>query len=281
MATVQLWNGFGKYETNEKGEQGITLFYGGVPFWLPFEQVSYIPDFTFREVDHDKSAAEGDQEGILTYRTFVIRGERIAEELLETQIPVKNSEKGIIRIYPHQRKFTGKTREILSGYSESGEVLTTEVRELEPAKEEIRDAARKAEEYKRQVIQDYFQSKRERMAGGHGQLHAKGAVRVFMDELNVADIDDVENHQKGGLDADLIRLIIEETRKAGELNGQALYEALETVRKMGKAQVTTTPAKKNAGVAVYAKAYDAALAEGKTPEEAKALAIEARDGVGV
>ncbi len=189
MSTVAIFNGFGKYETNSvTGEKGITLSHGGIPFWLPFQSVAYIPDYTMREVDHDKSTPDGDAEGFLVYKTFRLSGERVAEELLETQIPNKNSLKGIIVIKGVRN---GTLLTVPSGVSEDGQRLMTEVHGVDPTPEEVAYATQSARSFKEQIVQEYLQSKRERMAGGQGRLFPTGLIRVFMDELGVKDIDDL------------------------------------------------------------------------------------------
>jgi hypothetical protein len=189
MGTAAIYNGFGRYETNDKGEQGITLTHGGVPFWFPFKQVTYIPDYTMREVDHRESSADGDAESTLVYKTFRLSGQRIAEELLETQIPVKNSDKGIILLTTAKKKDTYLT--VPAGVSEEGQRLMAEVQEVAVSDADRQEAARRAMQFKQDTIRLYFQSKRERMAGGHGQLFPTGLLKAFMEELEVNDIDDV------------------------------------------------------------------------------------------
>lgn len=191
MSTVAIYNGFGQYETNQNGQKGIMLSHGGVPYWFPYGKVSYIPDITMREVDHDASTANGEEEGVLTYKTFRLDGRRVAEELLETQVPFKNSYKGILVISQEKEKRKNSYVSVFAGFSEDGEKLSTEVQEIEPSSFELAEAERRARQYKEETIQLYFQSKRERMAGGHGQIFPSGLVRVFMTELGVKDIDDV------------------------------------------------------------------------------------------
>ena len=157
-----------------------------------------------------------------------------------------------------------------------GEILTTEIREVEATQAEKDRAAALALDYKKSVIQEYFQSKRERMAGGKGQLFPRGLVKVYMDELGVEDIDDVSRHQKnaGGFDPEILRVILEESRKGQQITSAEILRAVESVRKAGKVQLA--PGKpKSAGLAEYKQAYDAAIAEGKTAEEARELAAEA------
>lgn len=187
MATAAIYNGFGKYEKNGRGETGITLTYGGVPFWLPYKKLTYIPDFTFREVDHDKTTAEEGEEGVLTYKSFRVSGERIVEELLETQVPTPNKDKGIIRITSAKR--TGKFLDVYAGITEEGQAVTVEVPEVEMGEGDAAQAERLARLFKEQTVQEYFQSKRERMAGGQGRLTPLGLTKVFMEELGIKDID--------------------------------------------------------------------------------------------
>ena len=61
---------------------------------------------------------------------------------------------------------------------------------------EKQDAEARALEYKNQVVQEYFQSKRERMAGGKGRLVADSTVKTYMKELNIVDIDDFTRLQQ-------------------------------------------------------------------------------------
>lgn len=192
MSTAAIFNGFGQYESKPGGEKGITLLHGGVPFWFPFDKVTYIPDFVMREVDHDKSTAkDGEEEGILQYLTFRLSGERIAEELLEPQIPTPNQDKGIIRIDNHPSKRLNSYVTVRAGFDDFGRVLTTEVQEITPTEYEIAEAHSKARAYKEEVINTYFQGKRERMSGGNGRLFPAGLTKTFMTELGVKDIDDV------------------------------------------------------------------------------------------
>jgi hypothetical protein len=191
MSTVAVYNGFGQYESNNNGEKGITLSHGGVAFWFPFEKVTYLPDFTMREVDHRESSSDGDEESVLTYKTFRISGNRLAEEMLATQVPYPNSEKGIIIISSDRSKRKDSYVKVRAGFSDEGVVLTTEIQEVEASEFEIAESKRLAREYKEQIVQLYFQAKRERLAGGHGPIFPTGLIKVFMRELNIKDIDDV------------------------------------------------------------------------------------------
>lgn len=273
VSTAYVYNGFGGYD-ERNGVRGFALTYAGLEFFFPFEQVTIIPDWTFRELDHDKSTPDGEGEGELVYKTFVVNGRRVAEELLMTQVPVRNRDKGLIEI---QGKPTGRMATVTSGSDLYGQTLTAEVQEKEATKAEREQAAKLSLDFKKQLIQEYFQSKRERMAGGKGRIFPHGIVKVFMDELQVEDIDDVSRHMKvtGGLDPATITALVEAIYKGQEINGARLQEAVETVRKAGKAQLTRGKGR-NTGMAEYREAYDAAIEEGKTPEEARELAEAAR-----
>jgi hypothetical protein len=203
VATVAIYNGFGQYETRGK-EKGVALSYSGVEFWLPYKRVAYIPDYTFRSVDHAATAAAEGEEGVLTYRDFRLSGDRIAEELLETQIPTPNKDKGIIKI--DKKNQTGAFINVYAGVTAEGLELTTEVPEVEVSDFEVVLAERLALDYKRQVVQEYLQSKRERMAGGHGRMTPAGLTKVFMNELGVKDIDTIP---AVGENSDLKQLLTE------------------------------------------------------------------------
>jgi hypothetical protein len=191
MSTVAVFNGFGQYEMKNDGQKGITLKHGGVEFWFPYDEVTYLPDFTMREVDHRESSSEGDEESVLIYKTFRISGNRLAEELTETQIPYANSKKGIIVISSDRTKRKDSYVEVFAGVGDDGTRLTTEVQEVVPSDFEIEDAHVRAREYKEEIVQLYFQAKRERLAGGHGPIFPTGLIKVYMKEMGVKDIDDV------------------------------------------------------------------------------------------
>jgi hypothetical protein len=191
MSTGYIYNGFGQYEKNAAGEKGITLMYAGNQFWLPYKKVTPLPDFTLREVDHDKSTPPAGEEGFLVYKEVRVSGQRLLEEMTETQIPVKNREKGIIPVLVHPDKFTGHVVHVYVGSSETGQLMFDDVRELKASEEEIASAELLASEYKATRVQEYFHSKRERIGGGKGQLFPTGLVKTFMAELGVEDIDAV------------------------------------------------------------------------------------------
>lgn len=192
MSTGYLFNGFGSYETKGK-EKGITLTYGGVEFWLPYKKVTPIPDFNFRELDHEATAEEwenGNSKAMI-YKVNRVPGARICEELTQTQQPIKNSEKGIISLLVHRDKLSEKWLRIPAGYDENGTPQVEEVRELKPSLDEVTLAETIALEYKRLKIEEYFDSKRARLAGEQGHLRPQGLVKKFMEELGIEDIDQV------------------------------------------------------------------------------------------
>lgn len=249
MSAAAIFNGFGKYETNANGQKGITLKFAGIEFWLPYDEVTYIPDFTMREVDHDKSTADKEEESFLTYLGFVLSGGRIAEELLETQIPIPNSKTGIILIANSKEKRLNDYVTVNAGWTLEGVQLTTEIQRLQPTEMEVAEAHRLAEDYKVEVIQQYFQSKRERMAGGNGPVSPKGLVKVFMEELGVKDIDDVTKQLDSKPAAGMVSL---ETIKA--LQAVLATPTVQTVASptltagpdIGQRQVKITTEKKSA-----------------------------------
>lgn len=211
MSAVAVYNGFGKYEIRDN-ERGITLKYAGVDFWFPYKKITYLPDYTFREVDHDKSTAIEGEEGVLTYKSFRISGERLAEELLETQVPIPNKDKGIIVIDKSKR--TGKFINMHAGMTDEGIRQTAEVAEVTLSESDAQLAERLARTYKETIIQEYFQSKRERMAGGQGRLKAEGLVKVYMEELGVKDIDALPSPSQGG-NSNLEQLFTQFLTRAG------------------------------------------------------------------
>ncbi len=194
MSAVAVYNGFGKYETRDN-EKGIVLKYGGVDFWFPYKKVTYLPDYTFHEVDHDLSTPKEGEEGVLVYRSFRISGERLAEELLETQVPVPNKDKGFVVLSKANR--IGTSINVHAGITEEGARQTAEVHEVKLSESDVQLAERLSYAYKKMVVEEYFQSKRERMAGGHGRLKAEGLVKAYMEELGVKDIDSLPSQNAG------------------------------------------------------------------------------------
>jgi hypothetical protein len=136
-------------------------------------------------------------------------------------------------VLPIEGKRTGKTITVPAGTDEDGHKLTAEVQEVEPWQKEVREAERFAKMYKERIIQDYLQSKRERMNGGRGHSHPDPTVRLYMDELGVEDLDDVSAHAKrtNGIDPGLVSVIVEAVRAATEVNATKLTEAVQTVRR--------------------------------------------------
>ncbi len=228
MATAYIYNGFGQYE-QRNGELGITLFYAGVPFWLAFEKVTPIPNFTLREVDHDKTTPQGDVAGELVYQNVIVNGLRVAEELCDKQVPVSFKECGCRAI---TGKPTGNTVVVVAGWDSEGSVLTAEVPERAATETEKSECANAAKQYKERIIGDYFQSKRERMTGGHGRLHPDAQTRRYMEELNIEDIDDPTARQKGGsLGPDSLKAIVRAAMEgAGEVNAEMIAEIIQELR---------------------------------------------------
>ncbi len=239
MATGFIYNAFGHYE-EFKGEQGINLYFGGVPFWLPYQKVTAIPNWTLREVDHDRSTPQGGTKGVLVYQNIIVAGDYIVNELCNKGVPIEQRKMGII---PIAGKPTGKVITVNAGNTVDGAPLLVEISEREATKPERDEAAQLADNYRRNVIAEYFQSKRQKMNGGQGKITPDDRTRMYMDELNVQDNDDVTTHQKaaGGIDIELIKAIVELTRDATNVNAQDLLKAVETVRHGGKAQIVQRP----------------------------------------
>ncbi len=267
MATAYIWNGFADYDEIKT--------YGGMTFRFPFQQVTAIPDWGYKELDHDKSTASEGDEGQRVYKIWTMPGKRIAEEITMSQA---NRERGIIEI---QGKRTGKMIVVPAGVTWEGSVNMVEVPEVEPTRSEKEEAAQLALAFRKRMIEEYFQSKRERISGGKGRIFPSGIVKTFMEELNIEDIDDVMKHQKtGGMDAETLIALVREIRRGDELNGAALREAIDSVRKAGKVQLSKAKPKPS-GLGEYKAAYDAAIAAGASPEEAKAAAQQTREEVNV
>lgn len=198
MSTVAVYNAYGRYEQTNEGQKGITLLYGGVPFWFPFEAVTYLPDFTMREIDHRETTSDGDGTGVVQYKTFRVTGEQLAAALLESQVPYKNSEKGIIPIVNDAKKRKNNYIRVFAGVDEIGNRIITEVQEITPSELEISDAKARAQSYKELEIQNYFQGKRERMMGGFGHpAFPTGLIRAYMEELGIKDLDDISKKGDG------------------------------------------------------------------------------------
>ncbi len=192
MSTAMIYNAFGKYEDRD-GELGLTLTYAGIPFWLPYQKVTYFPNWNFRELDHDKSTGERGQFVPQVYLDVRVTGDRIVEELTMKQVPRPNRDMGIIKI---EGTPTGRMLKVPAGTdAESNQKLTAEVAEVTPTPQEIATGERLCKAYKEAAIAEYFQSKRQRMSGGQGQLQPAEQIRLFMEELGVKDLDAVENHQ--------------------------------------------------------------------------------------
>ena len=236
MATAYIFQGFGSYEENDKGEKGLTVSFAGVPFWLPYQKVTAIPNWTFREVDHDKSTPQSGQVAVLTYQNTIVNGDVIANQIVERGIPDSGKDMGILRI---EGKPTGRTIVVAAGCTADGDVLTAEVAEREATKVEVERAAKAADSYKRKIVADYLQSKRQKMSGGNGKSQPTGLERTFMDELGMEDVDDVTAHAKNsGMNPDFIKNLVSEILAANnEGMGEAIVQAVKTVRASTKAQL--------------------------------------------
>lgn len=235
MGNAYIYNGFGQYEDRD-GQKGIAIRYAGLDWWLPYQKVTAIPNWTLREVDHDRSTPPGGEKGELVYQNVIIQGGRIAEELCDKQMPVAYKDMGILTI---QGKPTGRNIIVNAGCMAEGVPITTEIPEREATASEIADAEIKCKRYKERIVADYFQSKRERMSGGKGRLHPDATTRRFMDELGMEDLDDVTAHAKNsGMNPEVLRMILTEVAKAvTEQNADTMLKAVQSVRSRGKRQL--------------------------------------------
>jgi hypothetical protein len=229
VAVGFLYNGFGKYDQKD-GVKGINLFYAGIPWFLPYQQVTAIPNWTLREIDHDRSTPPLGEVGELVYQSVVIPGVRICEELVDKQVPVPFAKMGVIRI---EGKSTGREITIPCGSDADGRKLDTQIIEREATSREIKEAEALAEQYKKDVLADYFQSKRERMNGGRGKNVPSARERLYMDEIGVEDNDDVTAHAKhAGVNPDLLKGILTEVMSAmNRMNQETVAEAVVTAIK--------------------------------------------------
>ena len=267
MSTGYIYNGFGKFQEQD-GVKGITLFYAGQPWFFPYEQVTPIPNWTLREVDHDRSTPPLGEQGELVYQSLVVPGGRIVEELLDKQVPVAHAKMGIIRI---EGKATGRELTIACGADADGRQLTTQIMEREATKSEIQTAKALAEQYKKDVVADYFQSKRERMNGGRGRNIPDPTVRAYMNDIGVEDNDDVTAHAKGaGLNPDLLKGILAEVLAAMNNQNQQMVATavVEAIKKTATSQgpngatmLNANKAKRSLGLADNKEKYDAEHAD--------------------
>lgn len=272
MATAYIYSAYG-YD-NHDGELGHSESYAGREWWLPLGRVTPIPNFTLRELDHDRSTPTTGEVAVAQYLTVIVSGGRIAQELCEKQVPVANALKGIMII---EGKPTGRTVEVFAGWDSEGGRITVEVPEREATKSEVAEAERRCKSYKEAVVSEYLISRRERNNGGRGPKAPSPIVRAFMDELGVEDVDDVTAHAKaGGIPLELIKMILDSKVTSKEDLTKMLNEAVETVRKAGKAQVAPT---KLSGNRYSSPSLDLAANKAKYyaehPEEAELLGIKA------
>ncbi len=255
MSTVYVYNAFGPYD-ERTGKYGTALSFSGTEFFFPYQEVTVIPNWTFRLLDHDKSTPQQGDKGETIYQTTIIPGHVLANELLERQVPYSNKTKGLL---PITGKATGKSVEMFSGCDGEGNHITTEINEKTATPAEVASAEALAKRYKETVVQDYFQSKRQRMAGGNGQLHPDPQTRLYMDELGLEDLDDVSAHTKaaqGGLTPEMVKAIIEATSKSNKVNTEALREAIATIRRAGNEPQVAKGKPKSLGLAENAAKYD-------------------------
>lgn len=260
MATAFIFNGYGDYDSH-KGETGTSLKWAGIDFFFPYGKTTILADRTLREVDHDATTVSAGQVSVLTYKLASVKGNYIAEQLTAHQIPTTNHDMGIQVV---QGKPTGKVVEVNAGYDLDGTPITVEVSEKEATPIEKERAFAAAAQFKEMAVSDYFQSKRERMNGGTGRKYPDARIRAYMNELGVIDNDDVTAHAKpvGGLTPELIEAIGAMVMKAGEVKAVDLHEAVESVRKAGKAQVVSSPnARRSQGLAEHKAAFEAAEKE--------------------
>lgn len=251
MSTAYIFNAMkglhpdGSYETRtdpKTGETqyGTTLKWAGLDWWFPYQQVTPIPNYALCEVDHDKSTPQRGDTGQVVYRNIFVDGGRVAHELTEntSETSDPNKEKGIQVI---EGKATGNEIAVFGGVdADSRHPIIVNVMERVATKSEIERCEAAAKLYKEKIIADYFDSKRQRMTGGQGKHIPDKVTRTYMNELNVEDNDDITAHQKNlsGFTPEMLRVLMEETRKGQEINGAKLLEAVETVRKKGKAQLS-------------------------------------------
>jgi hypothetical protein len=157
-------------------------------FFFPYQEVTPIPDFMFREVDHEETS-KGGLDGSMTvaYKSEIVPGNKLAYLLTEGQLPVQNKERGIIVLPPDNAR-KGALVQVLAGFSLDGQRMIAEVPSLKVSQDEIAYASNLAESYKRDIVTLYFQSKQERSAGGFGQLLPTGMIKVYMEELGIEDL---------------------------------------------------------------------------------------------
>lgn len=257
MSTAYIYNASFPHDDKE-GVPGIYLKFASVNFWFPFGKVTPVPDYNFREVDHDKSTAERGDRGEVTYQNVFLDGTRLAEFLTKGQIPYENYEKGIQII---EGKSTGEGIVVFAGVeAHSGMPIMREVIEKQATRSEIERAEKAAETYEKQVIAEYFDSKRQRMTGGQGKHTADKVTRKYMERWNVEDIDDVTAHQKnvGGMSPEAIAALVQAIYAGQEQNGAKLLEAIETVRKAtGPSLQNAKNGRRSLGLAENAAKYDA------------------------
>jgi len=245
-----IYNAFGQYESRND-EPGIALPYAGLEFWLPFEKTTPIPNYTFRELDHDRSTPQLDSPGELVYQNVIVPGGRVAEELVNKQIPVSYSAMGVM-IVQGKPVFDdqGQTKiiSLLAGHTAEGLPIYVDTVVKEATKSEVTLANKNAKLYKEQMVQEYFQSKRSRMMGGQGRHIPDARIRLYLEELGLTDIDDVAARKSSGLDSAMLTQIITAITSASD---ERLAEVLKSLSPNAK------HAKRSQGLAEHAAEWDA------------------------
>lgn len=280
MSTAYVYNALksvspdGTYETREnpltgETEFGVTLKYAGMDWWFPYQKVTPIPNYTLCEPDHEKNTPT---KGVIVdetaYRNWPVSGDFIATfltngESMLADRTVTNAQRGIQIIEGKPtgnslRIFAGLNADLVGPHSGTRAFIFTDVPEKVATPSEIAKAEKACEEYKMQVIKDYFASKRNRMTGGQGKNSPDNVTRVYMDELNIQDIDDPLAHVRasGGLTPEAIQALVAAIYKGQEIKGADLERAVETVNKRQKATlVRKKPRPLN--LAANKAAYDA------------------------
>lgn len=232
MSTAYIYNSY------DRG--GVILKYAGVSFYFPYGETVAIPDWTFREVDENQSAG-GALTGAapLVYKDVLVNGMRVAQELT-MKGDFMWQERGVIivegtstgkRIFVHAGTTSYAAPEVVQPCPIDGSPcwkLHVDIAERKATKAEMAAAEAKAFSYKTQMINAYFQSKRERMTGGRGHLMPDTLTRAFMEELGVEDIDDVATHKRpAAIDPELIATAIAAATEAAIKSGaEAMAERI-------------------------------------------------------
>jgi hypothetical protein len=236
MAVHYIYNSFGPYEEVD-GVKGTTIKFAGHNFFFPFQRTTPIVNFIFREPDHDKSTPAAGEKGELIYQLVPVSAETLIFELLDKQIPYTHKQMGIV---PVAGKATGNLISVFAGFNIDGSKNYIEVSEKVATPKEVSEAEVLALRYKEEHVQEYLHSKRETMKGHPGRKSPDKMTRLFMEELGVQDIDDLQAHMKqvsNGLGMEDVIKIAELIAQREEISKAKLEEAVASVRKAGKAQL--------------------------------------------